>query len=560
MADWTRSPLDACKASGISAQTCTKVVETKATSAVAYCVAADRSPTLCDKLGASLSTAGTERSEGQGSEQLCAEVFSQAECAAVFEAESDAAAFCLGSGAAAETCRDVSTGVSLPLIVAWLVLGAVFFTFRFQFISIRGFAHAIAITRGAYHDPDEEGEVSHFQALSSALSATVGLGNIAGVAVAVGAGGPGAVFWMVVAGFFGMSSKFAECTLGQMYRRVDAKGTISGGPMRYLENGLADLGLPRLGRALAILFSVMCVGASFGGGNMFQANQSWAQLAKVTGWEDSSMAPLIFGLVLATLVGTVIIGGIKRIGQVAGIVVPAMCGLYLLAGFFILITHSSEVPAAFGKIIGEAFTPQAGFGGMLGVLVQGFRRAAFSNEAGVGSASIAHSAAATSEPVREGIVALLEPFIDTIIVCTTTGLVIVITGAYLEPSDGVVMTSNAFGSVIDWFPYVLTFAVLMFAFSTMISWSYYGERCWAYLFGMSGSLVYKGLFLVCVVLGSILELGSVVDFSDLMVLGMSFPNILGAVLLSGMLKKKLDSYWRRYRSGEMKPHSPESSS
>ena len=444
--------------------------------------------------------------------------------------------------------------LQLPFIVFWLIAGATFFTLRFGFINIRAFKHAWVVTTGHYDNPDDPGEVTHFQALSSALSATVGLGNIAGVAVAVAVGGPGAVFWMIVAGFLGMSSKFTECTLGQMYREVGDDGHILGGPMRYLDVGLAQLRLPRLGRFLSILFALMCIGGSFGGGNMFQANQSYAQVANVLPILSGGWGALAYGVILAFLVGIVIIGGIRRIGQVAGVIVPVMCGIYLLAGLFIIVTNFDQVGAAFGKIIGEAFSPQAGFGGLLGVLVTGFRRAAFSNEAGVGSASIAHSAAATDEPVREGIVALLEPFIDTIVVCTMTGLVVVITGAYESGTEeGVLMTSKAFATVLPWFPKVLSLAVFLFAFSTMISWSYYGERCWTFLFGGQFSMLYKVLFLAFVVLGSVLKLGSVIDFSDLMILGMSFPNILGAFLLSGKVSDALKTYWARYKSGQMQP-------
>jgi len=444
--------------------------------------------------------------------------------------------------------------LQLPFIVFWLISGATFFTLRFGFLNVRAFKHAWVVTTGHYDDPDDPGEVTHFQALSSALSATVGLGNIAGVAVAVAVGGPGAVFWMIIAGFLGMSSKFTECTLGQMYREVGKDGHILGGPMRYLDRGLAQLGLPRLGRFIAIFFALMCIGGSFGGGNMFQANQSYAQVADVLPIFSGAWGALAYGLLLSFLVGIVIIGGIRRIGQVAGFIVPVMCGVYLLAGLFIIATNSEHIIPALSEIIGGAFSPQAGFGGMLGVLVTGFRRAAFSNEAGVGSASIAHSAAATDEPVREGIVALLEPFIDTIVVCTMTGLVVVITGAYEGGGEeGVLMTSRAFATVLPWFPRVLSLAVFLFAFSTMISWSYYGERCWTFLFGEHLSMIYKLLFLVFVVLGSVLKLGNVIDFSDLMILGMSFPNILGAFLLSGKVSEALTSYWSRYKSGQMQP-------
>lgn len=457
---------------------------------------------------------------------------------------------------------DNSSGdaLQLPFIVMWLIAGALFFTVRFNFINLRGFKHAIQVTTGKFDDPNDPGEVSHFQALSSALSATVGLGNIAGVAVAVGTGGPGAVFWMVVAAFFGMTSKFTECTLGQLYREVDPTGRVSGGPMRYLSSGLAEMGRPGLGKFLAVLFAILCIGGSFGGGNMFQANQSTAALGGFIPFFQDDMGKFVFGVVLAVLVGMVIVGGIKRIGVVAGLIVPFMCGAYVLAGLWIVLTNLDHAGAAFSHIIGEAFAPEAAYGGMLGVLVKGFQRAAFSNEAGIGSASIAHSAAATKEPVREGLVALLEPFIDTIIVCTMTGVVVVITDAYL-PVDGVVpegiaMTTIAFTKHLPWFGYILTLAVMLFAFSTMISWSYYGERCWTYLFGASSrsSMTYRAIFLVFVVVGAVLNLGNVIGFSDLMVLGMAFPNIAGMYLLSGKVARALKDYMGRLDSGEMQPH------
>ena len=443
------------------------------------------------------------------------------------------------------------SGIKVPFIVLWLVLGALFFTFRYAFINIRGFVHAVQVTAGKFDKPDDPGEVTHFQALSSALSATVGLGNIASVAIAISVGGPGAVFWMVTAGFLGMSSKFSECTLGQLYRVTDDRGQVSGGPMRYLRTGLAEVGFPRLGRVLSVLFALLCVGASFGGGNMFQANQSYAQVKETFGQSIPFLASdggaLVYGLAVAFLVAIVIIGGIKRIGAVASFIVPIMCTIYLLAGFFVLFANASEIGPAFATIVREAFSPIAVVGGGLGVLMRGFQRAAFSNEAGVGSAAIAHSAAATDEPVREGVVALLEPFIDTIIVCTMTGLVVVITQSYMQPGAGIEITSRAFASAIPWFPSVLTVAVFMFAFSTMISWSYYGERCFTMLFGPRSSMSYKVIFVLFVVLGSVLKLGSVLDFSDLMVLGMAFPNILGMYFLSGKVKRALDDYLKRMK-------------
>ncbi|MCZ6784136.1 MAG: alanine/glycine:cation symporter family protein [Proteobacteria bacterium] len=443
--------------------------------------------------------------------------------------------------------------VELPIVVLWLVLGALYFTLRFRFVSFRGFRHAIDCVRGLYSRPGEVGEITHFQALSAALSATVGLGNIAGVAVAVGVGGPGAVFWMIVAGALGMSSKFAECTLGQMYRKVREDGHVQGGPMLYLRDGLGQLGWPRTGKTLAVVFSVMCIGGSFGGGNMFQSNQSYAQIASVVPALDGTLGAVVFGLVLAFLVGLVIIGGIKRIGHVAAVLVPVMCTIYVLCGLLILIFHADQLLGALGVIVSKAFSFEAGLGGFVGVLVQGFRRAAFSNEAGVGSAPIAHSAATTDEPVREGIVALLEPFIDTLIVCTMTGLVIVVTGAHESPDagSGIQMTSWAFASVFPWFPIVLSICAVLFAFSTMISWSYYGEQSWVSLFGIRSILLYKFLFLLFAWAGAIFQAQAVLDFGDLMILGMAFPNIIGVVILSGKVKEALDSYMTRLKAGEM---------
>jgi AGCS family alanine or glycine:cation symporter len=448
----------------------------------------------------------------------------------------------------------------LPLVVLWLVLGAIFFTFKMGFINFRGFGHAVQVVRGKYSDPNDAGEVSHFQALSTALSATVGLGNIAGVAIAIAVGGPGATFWMIIAGLLGMSSKFAECTLGQQYREVRSDGRIMGGAMEYLSKGLKEKGWPRLGMFLAVMFSILCIGGSLGGGNSFQVNQSLNAMQETVPF--LATAPWAYGLVMTVLVGLVIVGGIKRIASVADKIVPIMCGVYVLAALVILVDNAGRIPWAFGEIISQAFTPAAGYGGLIGVLVTGFRRAAFSNEAGAGSAAIAHSAARTPYPVREGIVALLEPFIDTVVVCTMTALVIVITGAYNNPayadlvaqSKGAALTSRAMSEHLPWFKYILSAAVFLFAYSTMISWSYYGERCWAWLFGDRSTGIYQGLFLLFVFLGSIITSVNVLEFGDLMILGMAFPNILGVVILSGNVKRELDDYWRRLKSGEIRPY------
>jgi AGCS family alanine or glycine:cation symporter len=442
--------------------------------------------------------------------------------------------------------------LTLPLVVVWLVAGATFLTLRFRFINLRGFRHAIDCVRGRYTRQDEVGEISHFQALSAALSATVGLGNIAGVAFAVGIGGPGAVFWMLVAGFLGMTSKFAECTLGQRYKVVRSDGHVSGGPMHYLKDGLAELGLPRLGAFLAPLFALMCVGGSFGGGNMYQANQSYAQIASVLPFLAGGAGAVAFGGLLAVLVGLVIVGGIRRIGEVAAALVPFMCGLYILCGAAILLVNADAIPAAVATIVQSAFSYEAGAGGAVGAAIQGFRRAAFSNEAGCGSAAIAHAAARTDEPLREGMVALLEPFVDTLVVCAMTGIVVVVTGAYDDPAagQGIRMTSAAFATVFPWFPHLLSFIAFLFAYSTMISWSYYGEQCWARLFGLRSILGYKALFLLFTWAGAVFEASSVVNFGDMMILGMAFPNLFGVVLLSGRVRSDLDAYWSSLRAGQ----------
>jgi len=455
-------------------------------------------------------------------------------------------------------------GTSVPLVVVWLFGGAVFFTLRMGFINVRGFWHAIRVTRGDYDNPDDAGEVSHFQALASALSATVGLGNIAGVAIAVATGGPGAIFWLILGGLLGMSTKFSECSLGQMYRKVDRDGTVSGGPMHYLRDGLADLGLPRTGVVLATLFAIVCMGGSFGGGCVFQVSQSLeAVRAELLEYDITLLAdyPWIYGVVLIVLVGVVIIGGIRRIAATAEKIVPLMCGVYVLASLYILAVNHSLIVPAIGLIFEGAFSPEAIYGGFLGVMVIGIRRAAFSNEAGLGSASIAHAAAKTDEPVSEGIVALLEPFIDTVVVCTMTGLVIVVTGVYnnaefaeyIANDKGAPLTAEAFRTAVPWFPWILAGAVCLFAYSTLISWSYYGERCWSHLFGRRTALIYKFIFLGFVLIGSIVTATNLLNFSDLMILSMAFPNILGVVLLSGRIRRALDDYWRRLKAGELEP-------
>jgi len=440
----------------------------------------------------------------------------------------------------------------IPFIVIWLIFGAAFFTFRMGFINIRGFKHALQLARGKYDEPNAPGRITHFQALATAVSATVGLGNIAGVAIAVSLGGAGATFWMVLAGFLGMSSKFVECTLGVKYRFINKEGRIFGGPMNYLRDGLEKRNMGKLGKFLAAFFAILAIGASFGGGNMFQANQSFAIL--------SGQIPFLvgngfwFGVFLMVLVGVVIIGGINSIAKVTGKVVPVMAGVYILGALVVIGINIDHLGQALNAIFSGAFTPTALKGGFIGVMVVGFQRAAFSNEAGVGSAAIAHSAAKTNHPPSEGFVALLGPFIDTVVVCTLTALVLIFTGMHeVEGVSGVQLTTDAFGSVISWFPYVLSVAVFLFAFSTMISWSYYGMRAWTYIFGRSNrsELIYKIIFLLFVVLGASVSLGAVLDFSDMMILAMSFPNIIGLYIMSGEVRKDLKEYMTKLKSGQI---------
>ena len=458
-----------------------------------------------------------------------------------------------------------------------LIIGATYFTFYFNLINFRGFFTSINIVRGKYDDLDHhesligagdstpggdvletiaieghEGEVSHFQALTAALSATVGLGNIAGVAIAVSIGGAGATFWMIVAGFLGMASKFVECTLGVKYRDIAEDGTVYGGPMYYLTKGLKEKGLGKLGKVLAAVFAVFVIGGSFGGGNMFQVNQAFQLVENITGGESSFLygRGWLFGVIMAIFVGIVIIGGIKKIAKVTDKIVPFMVVIYVAASLFVLIAKYDMIGNAFAQIFNGAFSPEGVVGGAVGVLVQGFRRAAFSNEAGIGSASIAHSAVKTKYPASEGMVALLEPFIDTVVVCTMTALVLIITGnvvaenASLNDAQAILLTSSAFESVISWFPYVLTVAVVLFAFSTMISWSYYGFQGWAYLFGRTKKMeyAYKLLFCVFVVIGAAASLGSVIGFSDAMIFAMMVPNMVGLVLLAPKVKEELNKY------------------
>ncbi len=477
------------------------------------------------------------------------------------------------------------SGLEVPLVLIVLIAGGLYFSIYFAFPQFKLFKTAIKVVAGKYDDIDHHdsmpiygdptptldedipetikiegehhGEVSHFQALSAALSATVGLGNIAGVAVAIALGGPGATFWMILAGLLGMASKFTECTLGVKYRDIGPDGTVFGGPMYYLKKGLTKMGHGLLGKFLAIFFAIMVVGGSFGGGNMFQANQATAQFIELFGIQNANVK-IIFGIVLAFFVGIVIIGGIKRIGKVAEKIVPFMAVLYVGAALLILFMHYDLIPRAFSLIVSEAFTPQAGLGGFIGVMIMGFRRGTFSNEAGVGSAAIAHSAVKTKYPASEGIVALLEPFIDTVVICTMTALVLIITNlkyglfSYGEKIEGVELTARAFDQVLPHFSIILTVAVILFAFSTMLSWSYYGLQGWKFIFGRSKKvdLIYKILFLFFIVLGASVKLGSVLDFSDAMIFAMVFPNMIGIIILAPEVKQELKRYLQAIKNKE----------
>ncbi len=481
----------------------------------------------------------------------------------------------------------------VPFVLILLVFGAAFFTLAFGFVNIRKFPLALNVVRGKYDDIEQggepvttdtvsvvegdvvdtirvegvHGEVSHFQALATAVSGTVGLGNIGGVAIAIAVGGPGATFWMILCGLLGMSTKFVECTLGVKYRDMEPDGTVYGGPMYYLSKGFAELGLKSVGKILAVIFAIMCVGGSFGGGNMFQANQATVQMTTMLGLTGGAIKTTI-GIIIAVLVGVVIIGGIKRIAKVTEKIVPFMAGLYVIAALIIILGNFTFIDDAIGLIITGAFTPEAGLGGLIGVLLQGFKRAAFSNESGAGSAAIAHSAVNTKYPASEGIVALLEPFIDTVVICTMTALVIIMfnssdlfvysagntSGVIIDgvTVGGVDLTSRAFDSVLPGFSYILTVAIVLFAFSTMISWSYYGLQSWKYLFGRSkaSDTTFKVLFLIFIVVGAAATLDAVVKFSDAMIFAMVFPNMLGLFFLFPKVRQELKRYLEAIKNGK----------
>ena len=445
----------------------------------------------------------------------------------------------------------------LPLIVVWLIAGALYFTFYLKLINVRGFTHAIRIVLGKEDKTDTApGEISHFRALTTAVSGTVGVGNITHVAVAISIGGPGATFWLIVAGFLGMASKFVECTLGVKYRQVNADGSVSGGPMYYMDKGLAERNMPRLGKAMAWYYAVCIVVGCLGVGCMFQANQAYVQFVNVTGGAEGFFASRgwLFGSILALLTGLVIIGGIKSIARVTSKLVPFMALLYVGTALVVIGANFSAIPSAVSAIITHAFTPEGVTGGVLAVLILGFRRAAFSNEAGIGSSAIAHATVKTDEPLTQGFVAMLEPFIDTVVICTITALVIILTvydPAMLNEGTirGVELTSSAFASVIPWFPSVLAVVVMLFAYSTMISWAYYGLEGFVYMFGSKQQTkrIFNAVFCLFVVVGCTVQLDTVLDFSDAMIFAMALANMLALYLLGPDVKRELDAYWTKLK-------------
>lgn len=448
-------------------------------------------------------------------------------------------------------------GTKIPFLVAWLIAGGIYLTFKMNFVGIRYFKHAFLVIKGDYATKDDKGLIAPFASLTTALSATVGLGNIAGVALAVSLGGPGATFWMIIAGFLGMSLKFTEVTLSLQHRKFLPDGTVMGGAMEYLSEGIAQKGFPKFGKFLAVVFALFMIGGAIGGGNTFQVSQAVGAI----GHEISFFAqnPIVFGIAIASLVGFVIIGGVTRIASITERLVPLMAIIYISASLWILGHHYELIGNAFSLIFTEAFSSNALYGGIIGSLIQGFQRAVFSSEAGIGSSPVAHAPAKTKYAVRQGFVALYEPFIDTIVICTMTALVIIITGVYapdagysalIDAREGAALTSVAYGTVISWFPAVLSLSIALFAFSTMISWAYYGERAWVYLFGAKSSILYKLLFLSLTVIGTVVSTSILVDFSFMLLLGMALPNILGLFILSGDVKKELVEYEAKLKNGE----------
>lgn len=441
-------------------------------------------------------------------------------------------------------------GADVPLIVCWLIFAACFFTLYLGFINFRGFGHAIDLVRGKYYKDHHDGEITPFQALTAAVSGTVGIGNIAGVAITVSIGGPGSIFWLIVAGLVGMTTKFVECTLGVKYRQINADGSVSGGPMYYLSAGLAKRGWPSFGKFLGMFYAISIVIGCLGIGNMFQSNQSYVQLFEVTGGADGPLDGLgwLVGLVLAGVVALIILGGIQSIARVTSKLVPFMVLFYVVGAVFVILLNAPQLPAAIGAIVSGAFTLKGAAGGMIGAMIIGFQRAAFSNEAGIGSAAIAHSAVTTNKPLTEGFVALLEPFIDTVVICTLTGLVLVTT---LPPEmlrgegpQGIELTSAAFQSQISWAPMPLSVAAVLFAFSTMLAWAYYGTKAWSYIFGEGRrkEQVFSLIFCGFIVIGAAVKLDAILDFADALIFVMAIPNLIGLYIMVPEVKRDLKQY------------------
>ena len=438
-------------------------------------------------------------------------------------------------------------GLDVPVVVFWLITAGFIFSWYFRFPNVRWVGLALNVVRGRYTRADEPGDLTHFQALSAALSGTVGVGNIAGVAVAISIGGPGATFWMILAGVLGMATKMVECTLGVKYRRINADGTISGGPMYYIREGFAKRGLSRSGRYLAALFAVCGI---LGSPTLFQMNQAFTQFSQATGFQDG----LTFGIVIAFMVGLVTIAGVRRIGAVAETIVPLMAFIYLAAGVIILSLHVEQIPAAFVSIVVEAFSPEGVGGGVIGAMIIGIQRAVYSNEAGVGSAPIAHSAVKTREPASEGLVALLEPCIDTMIVSTMTALIVIVTGVYkIHGLSGIEITSAAYATVFPWFPKILAVAVMLFAYTTMLTWAYYGVKCWTYLVGESrwANLGYKLVYCLLLSTGAVISMNAALDFVDAMFFAMAVPNVIALYVLVPEVKREIEGYVARIRSGDV---------
>lgn len=442
-------------------------------------------------------------------------------------------------------------GMTFPLLVLWLAVGALFFSFYLGFPNIRYFKHAMDCLGSKYDEPDAKGQTSNFESLSACLSATIGLGNIAGVAVAISVGGPGAAFWMMLMGVLGMGSKFSEVMLGHKYRQFPdllRPDEVSGGPMYYLKESFGRYRLPLIGRALAGLFAIACIGAAIAGGNMFQANQLFQQAVHASGGTESVLSGKgwIFGLVLAGLAGIVTLGGVSSIAKVAGRLTPIMAILYTACGLIVLAVNFQHIPSGIATILSSSFTAEAGLGGLIGAIIAGVKRAAFSNEAGLGTAAIIQASAKTQFPVRQGLVGGLGPFFDTVIVCMVTALVIVVSGVYQNGSgvEGVDLTSRAFETVLPWFDYALTICVALFAFSTIVVYSYYGEKCLGYLMGdrRMVALVFRLSYLAFTVIGSAVTLGAIIDLTDAIFLSMAVPNLIGVYLLAPEIKADLREY------------------